>query len=421
MSRSKKLTNEKRTGRSSLCCAALFLALNVVGVNAYAGAAEQAKRIHDRLTGVPPTLETLSEMTAILSDPALGDAAGFEAALHAIDLGDSDDFYNVTLKNWAAPWTNRDHDVFVPLNDYIATAIGFVRDERDFRELLYADVLYTGRDGLSGVDAYSLSSNNHYVQLEAGLERSSAQGISLKDDLIAVPQSSLTGLPPEAVAGVITSRAASKAFFIVGTNRANFRFTLLNHMCVDLEQVHDTTRAADRIRQDISRSPGGDSRLFLNSCIGCHSGQDPMAQAFAYHNYSFNADGDPTGDNGQIEYTPGVVQPKYFNNDSNFPNGFITPNDDWANYWRGGKNVNLGWDPTLPGRGAGAATMLQEMSHSTAYAQCHVARAFSTVCLREPQDAADRAEITSLLTDFTGNGYNLKRVFARSAAYCKGE
>ena len=26
-------------------------------------------------------------------------------------------FYNVTLKNFAAPWTNRDQSVFVPLND----------------------------------------------------------------------------------------------------------------------------------------------------------------------------------------------------------------------------------------------------------------------------------------------------------------
>ena len=85
------------------------------------------------------------------------------------------------------------------------------------------------------------------------------------------------------------------------------------------------------------------------------------------------------------------------------------------------KNVNLGWDSELAGRGTGAASMLQEMSHSNAYAQCHVKKAFSTVCLREPQDAADRAQITSMLADFTGSGYNLKRVFARSAAYCKGE
>ena len=86
---------------------------------------------------------------------------------------------------------------------------------------------------------------------------------------IAVRQG--TGLPPDATAGVLTSRAAAQAFFVAGTNRAMFRFTLMNHLCNDLEQLNDTTRAPDRIRQDVSRSPGGDSRIFLNSCVGCHS------------------------------------------------------------------------------------------------------------------------------------------------------
>ena len=80
-------------------------------------------------------------------------------------------------------------------------------------------------------------------------------------------------------------RARCQAFFVAGTNRAMFRFTLLNHMCRDLEEIQDTARPPDRIRQDVSRSPGGDARLFLNNCVGCHSGMDPMAQAFAYYTF----------------------------------------------------------------------------------------------------------------------------------------
>jgi hypothetical protein len=95
-------------------------------------------------------------------------------------------------------------------------------------------------------------------------------------------QSSLTGIPAAATAGVMTTRAAARAFFIDGTNRAMFRFTLMNHMCNDLEQVKDITRVPDRIRQDVSRSPGGDSRIFLNNCLGCHAGMDPLAGAYAY-------------------------------------------------------------------------------------------------------------------------------------------
>ena len=49
--------------------------------------------------------------------------------------------------------------------------------------------------------------------------------------------------------------------------------------------MSDNSRPTDRIRQDVSRSPGGDSQLFHNHCSGCHSGMDPLAQAFAFYNW----------------------------------------------------------------------------------------------------------------------------------------
>ena len=175
--------------------------------------------------------------------------------------------------------------------------------------------------------------------------------MSLKDNLERQTQSVVTGIP---AAGVVTSRAAAKAFFIDGTNRANFRFTLINHLCMDLEQVHDITRVPDRIRQDVSRSPGGDARVFLNNCIGCHNGMDPLAQAFAYYDYEYT---DLTGDNGRIVYnaegdideaTGTRVQAKYHINAGTFPFGYVTPDDQWDNYWREGANAALGWDEALP-------------------------------------------------------------------------
>ena len=52
-------------------------------------------------------------------------------------------FYNVTLKNMAVPWTNRDQTVFAPLNDYVATFIGMVRDNVPFNTALSSDLTYT--------------------------------------------------------------------------------------------------------------------------------------------------------------------------------------------------------------------------------------------------------------------------------------
>jgi hypothetical protein len=318
---------------------------------------------------------------------------------------DDSAFYNVTLKNFATPWTNRDQSVFAPLNDYTATVIGMIRDEVPFNRLLSADLVYVG-DGSLGLPAYSMSNNNHYEAMEA-------QGIDLKTGLRPVMQSAVTSLPASATAGIMTTRAAAEAFFIAGTNRAMFRFTVLNHLCNDLEQLKDITRSPDRIRQDVSRSPGGDSRIFLNACIGCHSGMDPMAQAFAYYNFDAGS--------GQLQYTPGIVQPKYLINADNFEYGYVTPDDHWDNYWRSGANSLLDWDSGLPGSGSGAKSLGEELAGSRAFAACQVKKAFRTVCLRVPGNAADRGQVDTIVDDFIASNYNMKTVFAETAVYCMAD
>jgi hypothetical protein len=163
----------------------------------------------------------------------------------------------------------------------------------------------------------------------------------------------------------------------------------------------------------VSRSPGGDARLFLNNCVGCHSGMDPMAQAFAYYTYDEAQ--------GRMVYTAGAVQPKYFNNDTTFAYGFVTPDDDWENRWRKGQNALLGWDESLPGSGSGAKSLGEEFGASEAFATCQVEKVFRTVCLRAPQDEADRDEVESMAGAFRAGGYRLKQVFADAATYCMGD
>ncbi len=367
---------------------------------ATAGPREQAKRIHDRLAGVPPSASVLDTMEAEVDPFRAGTA--LDAAFTAME---NPNFYNVTLKNFAAPWTNRERSVFVPLNDYIATVVGMIRDDVPFNTLLSADLVYVGNGSL-GLPPYSSSNNNHYAEMEQ-------RQIDMMSELSPTAQSAVSGLPSNATAGVMTTRAAAEAFFVAGTNRAMFRFTLLNHMCNDLEQVHDVNLPPDRIRQDVARSPGGDSRLFLNNCIGCHNGMDPLAQAFAYYNFNV--------DTGSIEYTPGQVQPKYFNNEDNFPFGFRTPDDRWDNYWRAGQNQFLGWDNSLPGSGSGAKSLGDELGNSAAFASCQVRKVFQAVCLRPPQDAADRTQVDQMVMSFTSSGYLMKQVFAETAVYCMGD
>jgi hypothetical protein len=412
-------TGKPRLLRSLASTLGAGFLIGIMGIStqfAQAGSREQALQIHNRIAGVPPTETVLLQMAAKIDAGQTADAVRMAM--------DNEAFYGVTLKNMATPWTNREQTVFAPLNDYTATVIGLVRDDADFRTALYDDVLYTSN--ASGLPAYSTSNNSHYDAIDS-------QGVSLKNTLVRHTQSSLNGLPADATSGIITSRAAAKAFFIAGTNRAMFRFTLINHLCRDLEQVHDTSLVPDFIRQDVSRSPGGDSRVFLNNCIGCHNGMDPMAKAYAYYDYEFDINGDPDGLSGALHYnaegtldpdTNSRVEKKYRINSSTFKPGYVTTNDDWQNYWRKGQNSHLGWawnSPALTDMGAGAKSMNMELAHSKAFASCQVEKVFQNVCLRKPGDATDRAKVEEFTQNFAANNYQLKQVFIDTADYCKGQ
>ena len=55
--------------------------------------------------------------------------------------------------------------VFAELNDYTATVIGIIRDERPFTDVLTADLVYVGAAG-TGASPTRRPNNDHYRALE---------------------------------------------------------------------------------------------------------------------------------------------------------------------------------------------------------------------------------------------------------------
>jgi len=372
--------------------------LTCFSTSTFATVRDQAKRIHDRLAASPPSETVLSSMADKISN---GDAIG--AAMEAME---NQGFYNVFLKEYITPWTNKDQTVFKPLNDYTATAIGIIRDDISFKELLTGDIVYIG---VNTTNDYSHINNEHYEELEAS-------GVNLGDEanLVSAKQSELpdSQLAPEQTAGVLTSRAAGEAFLFAGTNRAMWEFTAKNHLCTEMGELNDVSRTPDRVRQDVTRSPGGDSTIFLNSCVGCHAGMDPLIQAFAYYEWDQELE--------RVVYTDGEVQPKYLINNTTFPLGYVTQNDNWSNYWRDGKNSILGWrGPNASG--SGVKSLGEEIASSRAFSTCQVKKAFEQVCFRTPANPTERNEIDRIADVFETNSYSMKRVFAEVATYCMGD
>ncbi len=200
-----------------------------------------------------------------------------------------------------------------------------------------------------------------------------------------------------------------------------FRFTMMNHMCRDMEQVHDTSLPPERIRQDVSRSPGWRQPHLpeqLHRLSQRHG--SAVAQAFAYYDFD-NGSAEAPG-TMRLVYTAGAVQPKYFNNDTNFAPGFITPDDAWENRWRKGQNSLLGWGELaagqrqrrqVDGRGARQQRRVRAMPGREGVQD--------GVLPRAGRRRRSRARSRAMTTSFKANGYRLKQVFAETAVHCMGD
>ncbi|MDH5323884.1 MAG: hypothetical protein OEZ68_02845 [Gammaproteobacteria bacterium] len=376
----------------------ILVSLLAVSVNGMAGPRDQAKRIHDRLAAAPPSEAVLASMAAKID---AGDSIG--AAMEAMN---NPGFYNIFLKNWITPWTNISETVFAPLNDYTATAIGVIRDDISFQEILTADVVYIGV--VAGLPSYSHTNNDHYQSLEDSNANLGSPAVLQRVQQSTLPNAQLSS---SQTAGVLTTRAAGEAFLSAGTNRRMIEFAFKNHLCSEMAELNDVSRPPDRIRQDVSRSPGGDSAIFLNSCVGCHAGMDPLTQAFAYYEWDAEAE--------RVVFTNNSVQDKYLINANTFPLGYVTANDQWINYWRKGKNALLEWRGTSAS-GFGVKSLGEELVSSRAFSTCQVKKAFKEICFRAPANPMERNEINRIADVFESSNYSMKRVFAEVASYCMG-
>ncbi len=148
---------------------AAIAALCVVAAAAsHAGPREQAKRIHDRLAGVPPSAAVLDRCRR-RSRPATRSAPRRQAMQNPA-------FYNTTVRELATPWTNRDRSVYAELNDSTATVIGMVRDDVPFDQVLYGDIVYVGSDSRDARWSTRRPTTTHYLELQQQPRRPQQHG-----------------------------------------------------------------------------------------------------------------------------------------------------------------------------------------------------------------------------------------------------
>jgi hypothetical protein len=363
-----------------------FVCMVMTANIASAGAEQQADRLFLRIAGVPLQLDDprRPQMIALIQQGKLIDAA-------AIAL-DDDNFYNVTLKQWAATLTNRDEDPFTGLNDMTAMIIGVVRDQRDFREILSGDFTYVGDPALvAGLPPADPTNNEHYNFLETRF-------INLRKTILRAEPQRLD--MPDA-AGVLTSRKWGESFLSAGTNRRAIEFAFQEFMCMPMRSMIDSSLPDNYVRRDVDRSPGGSSKTYQTSCRDCHAGMDSIGGAYSRYDFS-----------NMVQYSPASIAQKMNKNGNVFPAGHVTTDDSWVNYWTANGNAAMGWRG--PTQGNGVRQFGQMLANSQAFSRCMSYRVFTQACRRPPSD--DEAQtVDGLATVFEQSNYSMKSLYGNAA------
>lgn len=489
----------------ALGCLAMFGAPDAT---AQESARDLAHRLHQRLTGIAPPPGVLGQLEDLVSQGNMEEAARLVIDRNRNPLG-ARYFLSLTVKQWAAPMTNKTYKVDVPLNDYSAMVIGMTRDNIDFRRVLFDDIYYTAADqnmwvqttgplSIGFVRPWSRTNNFHYIDFERkNLDLGDPNVFVRRSQISSIPTQflvinpetgmpTLSATPPAAppmgqnpdlrvtpvpdglgigaagVAGAFSTRTFAESFYNMGTNRAAWKGTVETYFCRDLESLMDTNLPDYRVRKDVARNPGGDTKLFRNYCVGCHAGNDAINAAFVYYNFrqvtdgvnnntmgtgqmigpgiayrSFpnaNTDADcivnANQDINQFIITGGqfpckIVDPKRvnFSDGWTFQNNAAAQNDSWVNLYTAGPNARLGWpaqgvDGQNPLSGTGAAALGRVLAATDAFKGCMAERTFKKLCLREPKDSAERDLVQTAANHFASSGYSLRELFVKLAPAC---
>ncbi len=288
----------------------------------------------------------------------------------------------------------------------------YARDEFKAR-----DHIYFPEYGVA-VPEYNRTKNYHHKKLqEFNLP------YNRKDLFVNRGQVPYTTIYDDAVAGVFSTRAFAVAYYKGGTNRTPFKFFARNFLCLEMEQLNDTSIPDVYVRRDVDRKPGEVTDTFKNSCVGCHAGQDPIANAFSYYDY----DGETIDEgtmvyrdhkvmiDGSEEIVDGVAPKINLNNI--YSQGRPVVNNSWINLWNRGQNKYIEWGSESSGNGA--KSLGKMLSETKQVRKCMANKVFESVCYKKAVSELDKEVVSQYANDFDKDA-NLKKLFAKIAVYCMG-
>lgn len=372
-----------------------------------------AQFLHLRLTGLraSPTDSTIVSMVSALKRGEKIKAA--EIATNATS------FIDITVRDFASKMSTREGITVSPLNDFIATIMGTVRDNRPATQLLNGDQIYVLNSSLNDAAILSavLRSNSHY-------EANDNLTTTIADKLVPIKQSMTNPAGTARMdhadpAGLLTTRNFMETHVFQGTNRRVVEYAFKVFLCTPIDAWASTTNPDSHVGRDIGREPVEE---YNNKCKGCHTGMDALRPAAAYYDFnqisaatregfveyrkSFTTSADHTAASGS---TSTFVVPKYRRGAEIFPGGFVVTDNRWVNY----ADQNLfGWNGNTTGTGMKDFGAM--IANSEGFSRCMAKRIFKTVC-GEDIETNNAGLVDKLANQFKKSSYNLRTLFVQSA------
>ncbi|MGE0615080.1 MAG: hypothetical protein AB7P04_05540 [Bacteriovoracia bacterium] len=358
----------------------------LIGNLAQTPAEAYAHRLYIRLTGGPanPSQPRFRRVLKLVTEQKY-----FEAAAQVVE---TENFLNVRTRNFAAPFTSKDGSPLEPFNDMQALMIGLVRDGLDARLLLTGNLRYSAYASF-GLPAVSRANNDHYLKFDE-------KSLSLLTDLERVDkqwEDLNVGI------GALTTRAWAKLQYEAGTNRRALRESFNLFLCAPIESWKMRGVPDSFVRRDVDRAPSGNPANYQNTCRNCHALMDSMAGAFAHFDYVDNA----------LAYINSGVAAKYNQNGEVYPPGYVTSDSSWMNLLDYNTAVDFGWRTEKIGESL--PEFANMLANSSAFSRCMVKKVYTEVCGGTIAEHAPGL-LDPMVKDLEANGYNLKRLFTKTAA-----
>jgi len=385
---------------------------------------DSACKLFVNLTTTGPTRSELLAVKKKISEEGY-----LKAALWIIE--NSKEFWTVQVKEFAEPWSDKDGKIGAALDETSATIFLYIKNDLDFREILWGDKIAIGNGEVYGprqdqlllpdgtiVEGYLRGQQGarHFAQMEEF-------EVYHKDGYLRFVSQTPTTFPanqPGAVSGILSTAGFGKAAFTAGTNRRAIPMITREALCLDLEDLRDQTGVERYIKRDVIREDSdGTSTTFKTVCKTCHSGPlEQWSNAFMYFDFVSDAivytSFDRLDDDELVDHLATHKMLKQATS-----TGYVPKNDEWFLNLTPNQRALIGVPEGVDG-GFGPKSFGRFLSNTKAFAKCQPQKAFKAVCGHMPRES-DREFTETLIRDFVRNGFKLKEIFARSAIYCAGE